>query len=124
MTPGFKTNLVVEPGTAGNYYKWFTAKPLEYLSNSGFWYVVPSEFPTDGATIPRIFHSIFSPTGRYFRAAVLHDWLLVERDEYDLTRKECDAIFYEAMLHCEVNKTRALFLWAAVRLWGLLKLDF
>ena len=37
---------------------------------------VPAGFVTDGASVPRCFWWLFPPVGRYFLAAVVHDWLL------------------------------------------------
>lgn len=37
---------------------------------------VPSGFVSDGATVPRFLWSVFPPVGRYFAAAVVHDYLL------------------------------------------------
>lgn len=36
---------------------------------------VEAGYRTDFASIPRIFHRILPPTGRYGKAAVIHDWL-------------------------------------------------
>lgn len=46
-------------------------KPLELAG-----VVVPAGFVTDGASVPRPLWPLFPPTGRYFAAAVVHDWLL------------------------------------------------
>jgi len=37
---------------------------------------VPKGFITDGASIPRGLWWLFPPVGRYFKAAVVHDYLL------------------------------------------------
>ncbi len=37
---------------------------------------VPSGFVSDGATVPRFLWWLFPPVGRYFAAAIVHDYLL------------------------------------------------
>ena len=37
--------------------------------------VVPSNFISDGLSIPRIFQSVFSKSPSYIFAGILHDWL-------------------------------------------------
>lgn len=46
-------------------------KPLHILGLE-----VPDGFVTDGASVPRALWWLFPPTGRYFLAAVVHDYLL------------------------------------------------
>src|SRR3954470_12268074 len=52
--------------------------PLVWTGTKGDTFVVPTGFVTDFATVPRFLHWLVSPYGAYTRAAVLHDWLLVE----------------------------------------------
>lgn len=37
---------------------------------------VPTGFITDGASIPMFARSYFSPTGQYFGAAIVHDYII------------------------------------------------
>jgi hypothetical protein len=61
--------------------------------------VVPSGEINDLASIPRIFRRIFSINGPSRPAAALHDYLYSTLGlEGELTRKECDTIFLDAML--------------------------
>ncbi len=57
------------------YYRatWQLLEP--YTSHNGN-VIVPTGFITDGASIPLIFRWLFSPTGRYFGAAIIHDYLI------------------------------------------------
>lgn len=54
---------------------------------------VPIGFVTDGASVPRIFWMLFPPVGRYFLAAALHDWLLVNNHPWMKANK----IFLQAL---------------------------
>jgi hypothetical protein len=74
------------------------------------------EFPTDGASIPRLFWWIAPPfAGPYASAAVLHDALY--RSQV-LTRDEADRIFRLAMLESGVSAPMAWTFWASVRSFG------
>jgi len=56
--------------------------------------IVPINFITDFASIPKIFWNIHSPWGSYGKAAVLHDYLYKVQI---YSRKKSDDIFLEAM---------------------------
>lgn len=77
---------------------------------------IPKGFETDFASVPRIFHSIFPPTGRYGVAALVHDYLCVEKP---VTRQEADAIFYDLMKRYDVKSWKAKVMYAAVRLYAI-----
>lgn len=117
----FTSNILLE--TTGIYSK---GRPVvvvrrdfvfykEYLGEK-FAVAVPQGFATDMASIPRIFWPIFPPFGKYFKAAIVHDYLY----QYPTlcTRKEADVIFLEAMKVSGVNKYVAGVMYAAVRLLG------
>ena len=85
---------------------------------------VPADFTTDGASIPRPFWPLFSPTGKHMRAAILHDYLYQElRDNYHpgarkAKRRDADKLFYLAMLDSGIGRWRAKLMYWAVRLFG------
>ena len=61
--------------------------------------IVPVDFVTDGASVPRGFWTFVRPFGRLLRPAIIHDWLYVQQsisDEY-ITRDLADEIFLEGM---------------------------
>ncbi|MGH1371128.1 MAG: DUF1353 domain-containing protein [Cellvibrionaceae bacterium] len=64
-------------------------EPIEIAKHS-----VPVGFKTDGASLPWLLRSVFSPMGPWFPAAALHDYLLT-KDSY--TRKMAAKAFYQAM---------------------------
>lgn len=79
---------------------------------------VPAGFVTDFASIPAILTPIFPVLGQSAKAAVVHDWLLVEGVR---PRVVCDAIFLEAMTVLKVPVWRRTLMWLGVRLYGILK---
>ena len=102
----------------GNGDETFTLiKPLVYRGSVTI--KVERGFRTDFASIPRVFRVILSPYGRHTEAAVLHDWLYQTSGMHgEFTRKQCDELFFEAMIACGVGKARALTMYSAVRAFG------
>jgi hypothetical protein len=119
---------------------WETTAPLTWTGREGDTFTVPSGFVTDFATVPRFLHWLWLPYGAYTRAAVLHDWLLVElaawtRDLNDWARSDrtgpkpagdppadshdIDGIFRAAMRDLGVPWLKRWTGWTAVR-WAAL----
>lgn len=88
---------------------------------------VPEGFQTDFASVPCLFWPILPPVGRYSKAAVIHDYLCAQCEEYNYqydrydikTRKQADEIFLEAMTILEVKPWKRRVMFTAVRLWGI-----
>lgn len=78
---------------------------------------VPAGFVYDGASIPRpLWWLIGSPfTGRYRRAALVHDYLYAV---HGCSREEADRVFLEAMDEDRVPKWRRWAMYRGVRLGG------
>lgn len=76
---------------------------------------VPSGFVTDFASVPRPIWNILPPTGRYGKAAVIHDWLYRCTD---VDRATCDRVFLEAMETLGVSWFTRRTMWLAVRAFG------
>lgn len=111
--------------------------PLTWKGTQGDIFIVPVGFLTDFATVPRFLHWKVSPYGAYTRAAVLHDWLLVElarwsRGEtladgdgvtYELqppaNSRDADGIFRRVMQDLGVPWDTRWTMWTAVR-WASL----
>lgn len=88
-------------------------------SNRTFGYriIIPAGFVTDFASVPRFFWRLIPPTGRYTRAAVVHDFLY--RTPRLCTRAQADAVLYEAMkFPCHVGFFTRWTIYAGVRLGG------
>lgn len=76
-------------------------------------------FITDFASIPQIFWNILPPTGKYGKAAVVHDFLyqtLGLGGKY--SRKRCDEILLEAMVPLQVGWLTRRTIYTGVRLGG------
>ena len=82
---------------------------------SGDRIVIPGNFDTDFASIPRWFWTFYSPMGRYSPAALVHDWLYRYQTR---TRKESDLIFLEAMKVLGVPYMRRKVIYRTVRMFG------
>ena len=90
--------------------------PFRYFSSFGI-ITVPAGTETDGASVPRLFWTIFDPWGEYFGAAVIHDFLYSPGNtEHD--RWAADEIFKEAMFNIGVPWYRREPIFRAVRLFG------
>lgn len=85
------------------------------IDNSTNTIVVPAGFVSDFASIPRVFYSIYRPTGRYQWAAVVHDYLYWEQTT---SREEADNILLHAMQESGVSRVDRDVIYYAVRLGG------
>jgi hypothetical protein len=109
----FHTPLIVEK--LDDCENWKVASEFQYTTASGKIIVIPKGFITDFASIPRGLWNIFPPTGKYGKAAVVHDFL------YRMTkmdRKEADEIFLAAMEDLGVNVVTRKIIYRAVRVFG------
>ena len=77
---------------------------------------IPSGFVTDFASIPRILCPVLPPTGRYGKAAVVHDFLY--RTPHIATRAEADQVLVEAMVDLGVGRFTRWLIYAGVRVGG------
>jgi len=76
-------------------------------------FIVPDQFVTDFASVPRIFWTLIPPaTGRHVRGAVLHDWLYYTGL---VSKLEADQIFYDALIQTGVPKIKAYTMYASVK---------
>lgn len=92
-------------------------------------------FKTDFASIPRSLWSIFPPTGKYIKAAVIHDYLTDNKGkivyfktlediannnvEYiEMSKKRVDEIFKEAMGVLGVSSFVKYIVWKTVSIFG------
>jgi hypothetical protein len=97
---------------------------VSYLHSEEF-IDVPVGFQTDFASIPRPLWSIFPPTGKYIKAAVIHDYLIDNKgvvkinDSYtSYSKKRVDEIFLEAMEVLGVSKMTRKIMYYSVRAFG------
>jgi len=94
----------------------------KYISANGQ-YVVNKGFISDGASIPRALIKVFSPTGRYFGAAILHDYILKHppngitmqsKHHWDIA----NTAFKAELEALNIAKWRIVILVSGVRVWG------
>lgn len=87
---------------------------------SGWKIVIPVDFETDGASVPRFLWAFFPPFGGdYDEAAVLHDFLY-RTSFMCLERVVADAILIEAMLVCHTSALARWCIFVGVRAGGWL----
>lgn len=105
-----------------NWRRWKLLEPLAWDAGGNL-VIVPTGFETDGATVPRFLWPLLPMTGRYLRAAVLHDFLYSRLRQgtphpYVTTRKAADRLFLDAMRVVGVERPRRWILYLAVRAFG------
>lgn len=79
--------------------------------------IIPENFKTDLASIPRILWTIFEPQYSGFVApAILHDYLY--QCHHNHTRKFADEVLFSALKYEHVSRFTASKFYMAVRLFG------
>jgi len=131
FTKKFDNPLIVKD--TGDGRKWEIAESFSYhvgSLESDEVITVPVGFVTDFATIPRPIWAIFPPTGKYTKAAVIHDYLTSNKGKIPYkgsdgnlyyryyTKTQVDKIFREAMGVLKVNPVVKGIIWAAVSAFG------
>ena len=103
----------------GGRYPWRLEQPLVYKSDILGHIVVPEGYCTDFASVPRI-PGVFALTGdRATLASIVHDYLYDARPD-NVTRRQADRVFREAMRVARDPKTRTVraIMYAGVRAGG------
>lgn len=118
---GFDRDLALRALSATT---WVLTEPLTWTGPLGDTFTVPAGFITDLATVPRFLHWLTLPYGAYTRAAVLHDWLIVERinhpdPELRVSSRDTDGIFRRVMAELGVGWVKRWSMWSAVRVGAL-----
>lgn len=117
--------------------KWILLEDWYFTLPNGVIVMISANFTFDGASIPKLFRFILSPTGPLFIPSLLHDYgyrydcfIGVRFDENgneelyeykkDVGKKYWDAIFRE--VSNKLNKLKAVnfFAWLAVHLFGFI----
>jgi len=94
--------------------EWALVQDFTYRGKYQSWRVHKG-FVTDFASSPKFLWALFPPTGKYTRAAVIHDFLYTH---HCVPRKDADGIFRRIMRECGVSKWRRYLMWLAVRTCG------
>ena len=85
---------------------------------------VPPGFVTDFASVPRALWNVLPPTGRYGKAAVVHDYLYQTRNwpntanRVAVTRAEADTVLREGMNVLGVRWSQRWTIYSGVRVGG------
>lgn len=90
----------------------------DYTSSNGM-VTAPRGFITDGASIAWFLRWRFSPTGKYFGAAIVHDYVLIREKDWDRANKE----FELEMEALKVSRFDRVVMVTAVKFWSWLKFD-
>lgn len=97
-----------------------------YSEILGRWVIVPVGFFTDLASVPMGFRWLIRvANARNRKAAIVHDYLCdpdVQR-VYEITQKDADAVFMEALEVCGLNVVGRYAMWAPVRFYQWVKHD-
>lgn len=88
---------------------------ITYTAADGSVYVIPAGATTDGASTPAGLWPTIPPFGRYWKAAVLHDWLYRGSR---MPKEQCDALLLEAMAALGVSKLERDLIYQGVHLGG------
>lgn len=94
---------------------WSLLAPFEFYASRIGVIIVPRDFVTDLASIPRLFWNILPPFGKYQEAAVIHDWCY---RNHLFTRSRCDRILLLGMKLCCVPRWQRVVIFLAVRALG------
>ena len=114
----FKTLVITSESSDGRNFKLIL--PCIYETNSGETITIPAGSTSDGASTPREIWNLIPPFGKYWMAAVLHDYL------YRFTQRpksECDLLLLEAMQSLGVGEFEAKIIYDGVRDGGQSSFD-
>jgi Protein of unknown function (DUF1353) len=99
-------------------FEWKLIEPLSYRDGADI-YDVPAGSETDFASVPLPLQWLIPRSGRYTKAAVVHDHLWQHGGEVGIPRSAADRVFRQAMADLEVPFLRRWIMWAAVRVASL-----
>lgn len=99
------------------WWKRATWKLLESYNSGNGNVVAKVGFVSDGASIPPGLTWLFSPTGRYFGAAIVHDYVLVQSCDWQKANYE----FEQEIIHLNCPDWERVILVSAVKFWAWIK---
>lgn len=105
-----------DAGMRGSSRLFKLTADFRFYSSKGL-ITVPKGFITDGASIPKMFWSIFAPFGQYFQSALIHDWLYSSNNK-QFTREEADFLLNEGMIILGVPWIQRVLILRTVRIFG------
>ena len=117
----FTSDLVVEELKRPGW--WQLVEDLVYKGRDDT-FTVPAGFTTDFASVPQLFLWLVPRSGKYTKAAVLHDYLSRELvPAGGISRCDADGLFRRTMRDLGVSALRRWLMWTAVRFSSPLKLN-
>lgn len=109
----FTNDACIRPHSSYHYY---TCHAIRLLIN-GQKVVIPAQFDTDLASIPRWYWIILSPNYSGFVApSIMHDFMYKCPNGY--SRLQIDRFFYYALLENGISRYTAYKMYMAVRIFG------
>ena len=112
----FHHALILSPNNDGRHWRLVESFAISLpTSVANRPIVVPKNFVTDFASVPRYLWSLYPPWGRYGKAAIIHDYLY---SAGCFSRAHCDRIFLLVMQQCGTGTLNAYLLFHFVRLGG------
>lgn len=105
-------------------YKDYTYRTCDnlYVLIDGDEYVIPKNFKTNLASIPRILWTFYPPQyASYIAPAIVHDFFYHCPNGVD--RRFADEVFYDALRSQGVSSRTAIKFYTAVRLFGFVHFD-
>lgn len=97
-------DIILKPIDGENFEVWDYCYVDGRFFNDGNVRIIPKGFVTDLSSIPKIFRSLISTSGKTKRASVVHDYLI--RNEI-MSQKECDQVFRKLLLETGVRPIQA-----------------
>ena len=100
--------------------RYATVGPTVYVGATDV-ITIPSDFPTDLASVPRLFWAVLPPSGVYEHAAVLHDFGCVSLADGTcaLSSRDVDGLLRRVAREGGTGLLARWLLWTGVR-WGAL----
>lgn len=96
--------------------KYLTCQNI-YVKINNDYYIIPQNFNTDLASLPRFMWPFITPAySKFMGPSILHDYFY--SNPHSFKRKDVDDIFYSALVNEKVNKTFAYIMYIGVRMVG------
>ena len=97
-------------------------KPFTYITWDEETIIVPKDFLTDGASIPKLFRPLFGGpwSDENFEPSVIHDWLCELAREAKYSRRRADSIFSQTLAEKKKFSIKRKIMWFGVRLGSLI----
>jgi hypothetical protein len=112
----FLTRLKMQAADNKDDGLWQLTSPFIYRSEvADMTFVVPTDFQTDLASVPRLPVVYLLTGGRASEAAVIHDWIYTHKM---VPRRIADGVLREASAVSGVSWWVRNLMWAGVRVFG------